>query len=303
MKPEGLVLLSVTAVTAKLAIVVGQPLLGDDESTTVFATSPAGWADLPPTRWPTVACLVTDDSLVNVGLDGRLQRAPWAGGEIEVTELPGTPALPLRVQGARRVGERFYVCGMFRQVFVSPDAVTWTAMNDGLEAGPGEELTGLSNVAGHGADLVAVGVHGTVFRSDFRSDDGGPWRRVPSGVRVWLKDVAWHGGAYWICGKGGVLLTGDAGFSDAGFSRVATGTTADLRALRTFRGELFVIGDRGLFRVEGTSVVPVPTPGPPVAIDVCDEAMWMVADESTDSGPGQRQLFVSADGRTFTRHE
>jgi hypothetical protein len=296
-------MLSVTAVTAKLAIVVGRTSPEDDgcdgdESTTVFATSAAGWADLPPTRRPTVACLVTRDSLVNVGLDGRLQRVPWAGGEIEVTDLPGTAALPLRVQGARRVGERFYVCGLFRQVFVSPDAVAWTAMNagldDGLDAGPGEEVTGLSNVAGNGATLVAVGVHGTVFRSD----DGGPWRRVPSGVRVWLKDVAWHGGAYWICGKGGVLLVGDARFS-----RVATGTTADLRALRTFRGDLYVLGDRRLWRVEGTSVVPVPTPGPPVAIDVCDEAMWMVADASTDSGPGQRHLFVSGDGRTFTRHE
>ncbi|GAA0895447.1 hypothetical protein GCM10009558_109270 [Virgisporangium aurantiacum] len=283
--------------TGKLAIVVG---CDDDDESTVFATSPAGWADLPPTRWPTVACLVTDDSLVNVGVNGQLQRVPWAGGEIVVTELPGTPALPLRVQGARRVGGRFYVCGLFRQVFASPDAVVWTAMNDGLAAGPDEELTGLSNVAGHGATLVAVGVHGTVFRTD-----GGPWRRVPAGVRAWLKDVARHVGAYWICGKGGVLLVGDAAddAGSAGFSRVATGTMADLRSLRTFREDLYVLGDRVLLRVEGTSVVPVPTPGPPVAIDVCDEAMWMVADASTDSGPEQRRLFVSADGRTFTRHE
>ena len=299
-------MLSVTAVTRKLAIVIGQTSpAGDgcdgDDSTTVFATSPAGWSDLPPSPWQTVGCLTTDDSLVNVGLYGHLQRVPWAGGEIDVTELPSTPALPLRVQGARRVGDRYYVCGLFRQVFVSPDAVAWTAMNDGLDADPDEELTGLSNLAGHGATLVAVGVHGTVFRSD-----GGPWRRVPSGVRAWLKDVARHGDAHWICGKGGVLLTGDGGAAAdgaAGFTRVDTGTTADLRSLRTFREELYALGDRGLLRVEGTSVVPVPTPGPPVAIDVCDEAMWMVADASTDSEPEQRQLFVSEDGRTFSPHE
>lgn len=297
MKPESLVMLSVTR---KLAVVIGQGCQ-DDESTTVFATSPDGWADLPPTPWPTVACLITDDSLVNVGLYGGLQRAPWAGGEIDVAELPSIPALPLRVQGARRVGDRYCVCGLFRQVFVSPDGVSWTAMNDGLDADPDEELTGLSNLAGHGATLVAVGVRGTIFRSD-----GGPWRRVPSGVRGWLKDVAWHDGAYWICGKDGVLLTGDAvsaGDGGAGFTRVDAATTANLRSLRTFRDELYVLGDRGLLRVDGTSVVPVPTPGPPVAIDVCDEAMWMVADASPDSEPEQRQLFVSDDGRTFVPHE
>jgi hypothetical protein len=299
-KPAGLGLLSVTAVTRKLAMVIGRTSpAGDgcegDQSTTVFATSPDGWAGLPPTPWPTVACLTTDDSLVNVGLHGHLQRVPWTGGEIDVTELPSTPALPLRVQGARRVGGRYYVCGLFRQVFVSPDAVAWTSMNDGLDAAPDEELTGLTSLAGHGDTLVAVGVHGTVFRSD-----GGPWRRVPSGVRAWLKDVARYGGAYWICGDGGVLLTGDG---TAGFTRVDTATTAGLRSLRTFREELYVLGDRELMRVDGTSVVPVRTPGPPVALDVCDEAMWIVADTSTDGEPEHRQLFVSDDGRTFTRHE
>jgi hypothetical protein len=277
--------LSVTAVTGKLAVVVSQI---SDDSTAVSAVSPAGWADLPPTPWPTVACLDADDRLVNVGLFGHLQRVPWAGGEIEVTRLPTTPALPLRVQGARRVGGRFYVCGLFRQVFVSADAVEWTAMNDGLEAGPDEQVTGLSNLAGHGDTLVAAGVHGTVFRSD-----GGPWRRVPSGVRAWLTDVAWHDDAFWICGKGGVLLTGDAGFT-----RLDTGTTSHLRSLRTFRGDLYVLGDGRLWRVAGDSVVPVPTPGAPVAFDACDEAMWLVT--STD---GEHHLFVSADGRTFTRHD
>jgi hypothetical protein len=298
-KPEGLVLLSVTAVTGELAIVIGQtaPAGGGrpaGESTTVYATSPAGWADLPPTPWPTVACLATEESLVNVGLYGHLQRAPWAGGEIEVTELPGTPALPLRVRGARRVGDRYYVCGLFRQVFVSPDAVAWTSMNDGLDAGPDEELTGLANLAGHEDSLVAVGLHGAVFRGD-----GGPWHQVPSGVQVGLTDVAWHDGAYWICGKGGVLLTGDG----RGFTRVDAGTAGDLRSLRTFRQELYVLGGGRLLRIEGTSAVPVRTPGPPVAVDACDEALWIVADASTGGEPERRQLFVSGDGRTFTHHE
>ncbi|WP_238008454.1 hypothetical protein KZZ52_22975 [Dactylosporangium sp. AC04546] len=292
MEPDGMIFYAVTALSANAAAVVAMPEgAGDgcdgDESSCVLVSTSGGWVAAPPVPWPTVACLDTEDALVNVGLYGHLQHLPWAGGEIRETQLPTSPALPLRVQGARRVGDLLYVCGMQRQVLVSPDGSSWATMNDGLEPGPDEPVTSLSNLAGNGTSLVAVGLHGSVYRSD-----GGPWQPLVSGVRSWLKDVAWHEGAFWICGKNGLLLTGDVR-SPQKLTRIHSGTTGTLHALKTFQGRLYALGDNGLFRIDGTSTIPVTTPGTPRAIDVCDDALWVVTE--------QRDLFVSDDGEHFAR--
>jgi hypothetical protein len=291
MKPDGMIFYSVTALSANAAAVVAMPEgagegCDGDESSSLFVSTPDVWASAPPVPWPTVACLDTEEALVGVGLYGHLQHLPWAGGEIRETQLPTTPALPLRVQGARRVGDRFFVCGMQRQVFVSPDGGTWATMNEGLEPAADEPpVTSASNLAGDGTSLVAVGVHGSIYRSD-----GGPWHRLASGVRSWLKDVAWHEGVFWICGKSGLLLTGH-GRSPDSFTRVDSGTTGTLRALTAFRGLLYALGDQGLFRIDGTSVIPMATPDAPRAMDACDDALWIAT---------ERDLFVSYDGEHFT---
>jgi hypothetical protein len=290
MKPAGMIFSAVTALSEDAAAVVAVPEesgvgCDGDESSALFVSTPRGWASAPPVPWPTVACLNTAEALVGVGLYGHLQQVPWGGGEIAVPTLPIDPGLPLRVQGARRVGDRFYVCGMFRQIFVSADGVTWATMNDGLEPGPDESVTGLSNVASDGTDLVAVGALGSIYRSD-----DGPWQQIACGLRSWLKDVCWHDGAFWICGKGGLLLTGDPRSPD-GLTRIDSGTTGALHTLTTFRGQLYAVGEDGLFRIEGTSVVPIPVPGSPRAIDACDDALWLAT---------ERDLFVSPDGKYFT---
>ena len=109
MIPDGTTCFSVTALSANAAAVVTMPKgeaegCEGEESSSVSVVTPDGWVSCPPVPWFTVACLVTEKALVGVGQYGHLQHLPWAGGEIRVTELPTTPALPLRVQGARRVG-------------------------------------------------------------------------------------------------------------------------------------------------------------------------------------------------------
>lgn len=292
MKPDGMIFYSVTALSANAAAVVAVPEgagegCDGNESSGLFVSTPDGWVGAPPVPWPTVACLDTGEALVGVGLYGHLQHLRWAGGEIRETELPATQ--PVRVQGARRVGDRFYVCGMARQVFVSPDGGTWATMNDGLQPAADEPpVTSLSNLAGNGTSLVAVGVHGSVFRND-----GGPWQRLDSGVRSWLMDVAWHDDAFWVCGKNGLLLTSE-GRSPDSLTRIDSDTTGTLRALTTFQGRLYALGDQGLFRIDGTSVIPIPTPGAPRAIDACGDALWIAT---------ERDLFLSSDGEHFTQRD
>jgi hypothetical protein len=105
----------------------------------VFVRTPNGWAAAPPTPWPVRPCLDTQEALIGIGLYGDLQYLPWAGGEVRCTRLDRL--LPLRVQGARRIGSRWYISGMERQVVVSADGVRWEGMNDDLEAGADEPVT------------------------------------------------------------------------------------------------------------------------------------------------------------------
>jgi hypothetical protein len=287
MKPEGVVFNVVTALSARAAAVAG--VLASEasgcegaESGHMFVWTPNGWAAAPSTPWPVRACLDTEQALVGVGMYGDLHYVPWAGGEVRDTQLD---AGPLRVQGARRVGSRWYICTMGRQVFMSEDGVHWSGMNDGLEASADEEVTSVSNLAGDGTVLLAVGVYGTVFRRD---SDRGPWQKVASGVRSWLKDVAWHDGAFWICGRYGTLLTG-SGHPGEAFAHIDVGTRS-LGALRTFRGRLYALADTGLLRIEPSGVVPVVTPIRPRVIDACDDTLWIAGGDT---------LFVSHDGEHF----
>lgn len=262
---------SITSIDETLAVVTEVVLSGDAEardSSRLRVVSEQGWQNAPSVPWLAEHALVTDTHIIGVGSRGELLMLPLAGGKIVETELP-TTEVSLRVQGVRKVGGNYFVCGMPRQVISSPDGYAWRSLNPGLDIDLDSESVGsISNLAADPGGLVAVGMKGAIFRFD-----GSVWHREPSQHTVWLKDVAWHEGQYWVVGKNGTLLVGQ---KLADLKNVETDVCEALDNLVVFRGAVYAVGDGQLWRLSPAGLELICSPGPVCGIDATATTFWLL---------------------------
>jgi hypothetical protein len=190
------------------------------------------------------------------------------------------------------VGEQLIAVGMARRAYRRSSAGSWSAIDAScfVRRQDRKSATGFNTVVAVGGELVAAGYKGEIWRYD-----GASWSAESSPTNVNLTCAAAARGEVIIAGLAGLIVRGTPG-SWSVFSQ--TITSANFWSAVEFNDDIYLSNDEGVFKLSRDRFEPVqldasrkPTT---MYLSAKKEAIWSV---------GQKDIYSSADGKTWVREE
>lgn len=156
------------------------------------------------------------------------------------------------VRRIRNVNGELYVCGMCRQVY-KKSGKNWHSISNAILAPVDSTEYNFRDIGGEGSDnLYAVGWQGEIFHYD-----GKNWNQCGSPTNEDLNSLKFSDdGTVYICGKNGALLYGSG---DNWTVVDIEDFDEDLWGIEEFRGSIYVSSRRQIFRLDGSSLLPIQT--------------------------------------------
>lgn len=175
----------------------------------------------------------TPEGLIVVGRLGQVAR--FRSGQRFEEEIVGPDDFGFLVE-ARSIGDRLYVVGMGRQVYVRDNGGQWSRADSGVldQNADIDRMTGFRSVdAVSSQEIFAVGLEGEIWRHS-----AGIWRQEPSVTNLILEQVRAGGdGEVYIAGQMGTLIKGHHTVWSV---LDQTETESDFWGLEWFQGDLYL---------------------------------------------------------------
>lgn len=208
--------------------------------------------------------------------------------EEKISTPEGNPIDRGHLRQVRTIGQRTFAVGMGRQVYRRDGADHWTCLDQTIRPAIGE-TKGFESIDGFDEnDLYAVGWDGEIWHCN-----GQQWSQKESPTNLLLTRVLCAGdGQVYASGRRGLLIVGR---SDAWQPIEQEDVTSDIWDLAWYDGKLYLSTMRGLYTLQGGSLVEVDfgddTPATCYHLSVADGVMWSF---------GAKDI-MAFDGNTWTR--
>lgn len=205
-----------------------------------------------------------------------------------ISTAHGDPIDRGHLRQVRTIGQRTFAVGMGRQVYRRDGADHWTCLDQSIRPAVGE-TKGFESIDGFDeSDLYAVGWDGEIWHYN-----GQQWNQKESPTNLVLTRVLCAGdGRVYASGRRGLLIVGRG---DAWQPIEQEDVTSDIWDLAWYAGKLYLSTMRGLYTLQGGSLVEVDfgddTPATCYHLSVADGVMWSF---------GAKDI-MAFDGNTWTR--
>jgi hypothetical protein len=282
---------------AVLAFPVG---FSDEQEFTVFYTTAEDrWAQLQfPFDVASVTYLVRPgDNYKGWWLVGkRGEVVEVVGGKPQTNQIPtagtGVGNKYGYLSRIRSIGDELYICGYRRQVYRRRGPRWDLISEDILDRRAEGPWNGFESIDGFSEnDIYAVGDEGEIWHFDGKS-----WTQSESPTNVNLADVRCIDGRVWICGDGGVVLSGSV--SEWTVVHAGKAPSPSWWSVEGFGGEIYLAGDDFLGIIDGQEIRQVQVAGrgsiTTQTLHAKEGILWSIGEEDIFAFDGQtwRELTV-----------